>query len=253
MRGLLFRWGTTTIGQWHAPARLAADPSCLCLQAEAPSAAGRTIGARPARTVMSVTLRPSATWRDALLAVAAAGAACLALLGTDLHAIDPALRDPGLFAVAVTAGAGLSGFWWHTHPARWFAATTVAAVAVAAAGHYVGLLPWLVTAALCAVAARHPRRRSLAALATAVAGYTAITVAGIPDNAGDAFLSTVALLLAAWALGDGVRLRRARVAADLHAARSDAAAARQEAARATTEERLRIAGSCTTWSRTACR
>ena len=112
---------------------------------------------------------------------------------------------------------------------------------MAAAGHYVGLLPWLVTAALCAVAARHPRRRSLTALATAVAGYTAITVTGIPDNAGDAFLSTVALLVAAWALGDGVRLRRARVAADLHAARSDAAAARQEAARATTEERLRIA------------
>ncbi|WP_327003682.1 sensor histidine kinase [Dactylosporangium sp. NBC_01737] len=86
-----------------------------------------------------------------------------------------------------------------------------------------------------------PRRWSLAALATAFAGYTAISAAGIPDNAGDAFLSTVALLVAAWALGDGVRLRRARVAADLHAARSDALAARQEAARATGEERLRIA------------
>ena len=188
-----------------------------------------------------MTLRPSATWRDALLAVAAAGAACLVLLRTDVHAVDPALRDPDLFAAAVTAGAGLSGCWWRTHPARWFAATTLAAVVVAAAGHYVGLLPWLVTAALCAVAARHPRRRSLTALAVAVAGYTAISVAGIPDNAGDAFLSTVALLVAAWALGDGVRLRRGRVAAELHAARSDAAAARQEAARATTEERLRIA------------
>jgi signal transduction histidine kinase len=188
-----------------------------------------------------VTLRPSATWRDALLAGAAAGAACLALLHTDLHAVDPALREPDAFATAVTAGAGLAGFWWHTHPARWFAATALGAVTVAAAGHYAGLLPWLATAALCAVAARHPRRRSLAALAAAVAGYSAISVAGIPDNAGDAFLSTVALLVAAWALGDGVRLRRGRVAAELHAARSDAAAARQEAARATTEERLRIA------------
>jgi signal transduction histidine kinase len=75
----------------------------------------------------------------------------------------------------------------------------------------------------------------------ALLSYTGLTVIGVPDNSGDAYVSTVALLAAFWAVGDGIRLHRAQVAADLRAAQRDAVAAREEAARATSEERLRIA------------
>jgi signal transduction histidine kinase len=188
-----------------------------------------------------MNLRPSPSRLDALAAVVAAAAAVAVQHKADVVAVDARLHQPDLVATVVTVAAALTLFWWRSRPVRACVALIVATTAVSALSHYVGLLPWLLTCALWALAVHGPRLHSLAALAAAWLSYSGLTLMGVPDNTGDAYLSTTALLVAAWALGDGVRSRRSRVDADLRAARRDAAAAREEADRARMQERLRIA------------
>lgn len=178
---------------------------------------------------------------DALAAAAAAAAALVVQRRTDVTAVDPLLHRPGLVATVLTVAAALTLFWWRSRPALPCVALIVVTTVISAMSHYIGLLPWLLMYALWALAAHGPRRHSLTALATAWLSYSCLTVVGVPDNTGDAYVSTTALLVAAWALGDGARLRRSRLDAELRAAQRDAVAAREEADRATLQERLRIA------------
>jgi signal transduction histidine kinase len=186
-------------------------------------------------------LRPTPAVRDVLIAVVAASAALAVQVKTDVAAIDPRLRAPDVLTIALTVAGPLALFWWRSHPLRAFAMLTLCGTVVSATSHYVGVLPWLVAISLYTASVHSARRHSLAALGVAWLSYTGLTVAGVPDNSGDGYVSTTALLVTAAALGHGLRLRRDRIAADLRAARGAAAAAREEAARATVEERLRIA------------
>ena len=63
----------------------------------------------------------------------------------------------------------------------------------------------------------------------------------VPDLGTSDLLQACALLLTAWALGDAIRSRRIQQSERLRIAEQEAAAARELAARAVVEERLRIA------------
>ena len=71
--------------------------------------------------------------------------------------------------------------------------------------------------------------------------FIGLALLDVPDLRTSDLLQACALLLAAWALGDAIRSRRAQQAERLRVAEQEAATAREQAARAVVEERLRIA------------
>ena len=71
--------------------------------------------------------------------------------------------------------------------------------------------------------------------------FIGLALLDVPDLRTSDLVQACALLLAAWALGDAIRSRRAQQAERLRVAEQEAVAAREQAARAVVEERLRIA------------
>jgi signal transduction histidine kinase len=91
------------------------------------------------------------------------------------------------------------------------------------------------------LAAHGSRRAGLLGLVSSIVVFFGLALLDVPDLGRSDVLQACALLLAAWALGDVIRSRRAEQAERLRAARQEAATAREQTARAVVEERLRIA------------
>ena len=187
---------------------------------------------------MPLPLRRAPDWLDAVLAGLAAVLAVAVLLSADTAAIDPELHPPTALTVVVTA-VGASGVGWRRRRPAWgLAVLAGAAFTTSATWHFTGLLPYLTMTGLYAVAAHGMRRAAVIGLGGVVAAFGVLHLMGVPDlTAGDVVTSS-AVCLAAVAVGDAVRQRRAHQVELLAAAEVRAEVATQ---RAVAEERLRIA------------
>jgi signal transduction histidine kinase len=107
--------------------------------------------------------------------------------------------------------------------------------------HYIGLLSVLLLFSLYSLAAHGRRRDAVAGLAVCLLTFIGLAVLDVPDLRTSDVLEAWALLLTAWALGDAIRSRRSQQLQRLRTAEQEAATAREQAARAVAEERLRIA------------
>jgi signal transduction histidine kinase len=178
---------------------------------------------------------------DPAIGVVAAGLAVTSLLTSDMARLDPRLQPPNALAVIATLIAGLSLVWRRRHPPLAFTVFLAASLAVSLSDHFIGLLSMLLLFSLYSLAAHGRGRAGVIGLLVAVAGFVVLAILDVPDLRTSDLLLATALLVAAWAVGDAIRSRRAEQAERLRAARQEAAAAREQAARAVVEERLRIA------------
>jgi signal transduction histidine kinase len=193
-----------------------------------------------ARDPRARRLRAAGPWiLDGLLAVAAASAGVLTLA---------TVLPPDLGSLRVTAAYAL--VLGHTLPIvvrRRFPLPTLAlalATGVAFAALQLNLIPlgFAILVYVYTVAARCPRRTSLAGMATTMAMLLLVWLAR-PRSIGDWSTVTLDCLIVAgaWWLGDGVRRRQEAIETAEERA-SELEQAREELARqAVTQERLRIA------------
>ena len=158
-----------------------------------------------------------------------------------MTALDPRLEPADAVSVGATLVAGLSIGWRRTRPVTAFAVFVTGCLVVTLPGHYIGLLSVVLLFCLYSLAAHGGRRAGLIGLASSIAMFVAVALLNVPDLGGSDLAEACALLLAAWALGEVIRSRRAEQSERLRAAVQEAATAREQSARAVVEERLRIA------------
>jgi signal transduction histidine kinase len=193
------------------------------------------------RSRVPLTARQAPAWVDAVIAVVVAVLAVLTLLTTDVAAIDPGLRPASPLIVAVTAVGALGVGLRRRAPLPGLLIVGAAAMIVSISSHYTALLPYLTLFGLYSIATHGTRRQAGMGAAVVAACFITLVALDVPDfTLGDLFTSS-AVGIAAAALGDAVRLRRAHQQSVMATAQSRAEAARAEAGRAVAEERLRIA------------
>ena len=185
-------------------------------------------GRRSGWTVASRRLAP---FLDPAIGLTAAVLSLVALLTADPVAIDPRLQDPDAVAVIATVVAAGALAWRRSRPVPSFAAMVAGCLVVSLSDHYIGLLSVLILFSLYSLAAHGRRRDGLAGFAVSVACFVLLALLEVPDLGTAVLLQSLALLVAAWALGDAIRSRRQQ--------QSDQQREQVEAAVA--EERLRIA------------
>jgi signal transduction histidine kinase len=183
-----------------------------------------------------------APYLDLALGTVAASLSVVSVLATDVDTIDPRLQPADLVSVAATAVAGLSLVWRRTRPVTSFCAFLAGCLVVTLTDHYIGLLSVLLLFSLYSLAAHGARRlHGVVGLGVGVLVFVALALLDVPDLGTSDLVQACALLLAAWALGDAIRSRRAQQAQRLRVAEQELVTAREHAARAVVEERLRIA------------
>ena len=202
---------------------------------------GRAAGPSDGRGGWTALAGRFSPFLDLGLGAVAATLSVVSLVTTDVAAIDPRLQPPDVLSVVATVAAGLALGWRRTRPVTAFAVFVTGCLVVTLTGHYIGLLSVLLLFALYSLAAHGTRRSGVAGLASSIVVFIGLALLGIPDLGTSDLLEACALLLAAWAFGDVIRSRRAEQAGRLRAAEQEAATAREQAARAVVEERLRIA------------
>jgi signal transduction histidine kinase len=164
---------------------------------------------------------------DPAIAVVAAALALGSFLTTDMGGIDPRLRPPdGPAAVATVVAAG-SLAWRRTRPRLSYGLFLAGAVVVSGSFHYIGLLSVMVLLSLYSLTTHASRRDAVVGLGAGLACFAGLALAGVPDLRTKDLLLAVALLVAAWAVGEVVRTRRE--------------VQRDQVRTAIAEERLRIA------------
>jgi signal transduction histidine kinase len=168
---------------------------------------------------------------DPAIGVVAVVLSLVSLFRADVAAIDPRLEAPDAVAVIATVLASGALAWRRSHPVLSFAAMVVGSLTVSLTNHYIGLLSALMLFSLYSLAAHGRRRDGLVGLGVAAACFVGLALLDVPDLGTSVLLQSLALLLAAWALGDAVRSRRQQ--------QQDQQRELVEAA--VTEERLRIA------------
>ncbi|PUA81163.1 histidine kinase [Nocardioides currus] len=178
---------------------------------------------------------------DLAVGLVAAALSVTSLVTNDVAAIDPRLHPADAWSVAATAVAGLSLAWRRSRPAGSFAVFLGGCLVVTLTWHYIGLLSVLLLVSLYSLAAHGRRRDGVAGLAVGLAIFVGLALLDVPDLGASDLLQACALLIAAWALGDAIRSRRTQQAERLRVAEQEAVTARELAARAVVEERLRIA------------
>ena len=178
---------------------------------------------------------------DLAIGLAAAALSVASLLSTDVASIDPRLEPADPLSVAATFVAGLSLVWRRRRPVAAFAVFVTCCLLVTLTDHYIGLLSVLLLFSLYSLAAHSRRRNGVAGLVLCLLVFIGLAVLDVPDLGTSDLLQACALLLTAWALGDAIRSRRMHQSERLRIAEQEAAAARELAARAVVEERLRIA------------
>jgi signal transduction histidine kinase len=171
--------------------------------------------------------RRLAPYLDPALGIVAAALALASLLATDPASIDPRLEDPDLLSAVATVVAAGALAWRRTWPVASYAVFVAGALVVSGTFHYIGLLSVLMLLSLYSLTTHGRRRDALLGLAAGVASFVGLGLAGVPDLRTKDVLLAIALLVAAWAVGDAVRSRR-----EQH---------RDQLRTAVTEERLRIA------------
>src|SRR3954447_14984403 len=175
-------------------------------------------------TIASRRLGP---YLDPAIGAVAAAAALASLLATDPASVDPRLETPDpLSAVATTAAAGALA-WRRTRPVASYCVFVLGSLLVSLTGHYIGLLSVLMLLSLYSLAAHGRRRDALVGLGVGVLCFIGLALLDVPDLGTSDLLQALALLVAAWAVGDAIRSRRRQQRDELRAA--------------VTEERLRIA------------
>ena len=178
---------------------------------------------------------------DIMLGLGAAAISVVSLLSTDVATIDSRLEPSDPVSVAATSVAGLSLVWRRSRPVASFALFVSCCLVVTLTDHYIGLLSVLLLFSLYSLAAHGRRRDAVAGLAVCLLTFIGLAVLDVPDLRTSDVLEAWALLLTAWALGDAIRSRRSQQLQRLRTAEQEAATAREQAARAVAEERLRIA------------
>src|SRR3954454_13355372 len=175
-------------------------------------------------TIASRRLGP---YLDPAIGAVAAAAALASLLATDPASLDPGLEAPDpLSAVATTAAAGALA-WRRTRPVASYCVFVLGSLLGSLTGHYIGLLSGLMLLSLYSLAAHGRRRDALVGLGVGVLCFVGLALLDVPDLGTSDLLQALALLVAAWALGDAIRSRREQQ--------------REQLVAAVTEERLRIA------------
>jgi signal transduction histidine kinase len=185
---------------------------------------GPALGRQSWWIVASQRLSP---YLDPVLGIVAAAAALASLLTTDPASIDPRLKDPDVVAAIATVVAAGGLAWRRSRPVASYAVMVIGGLVVSLSGHYIGLLSVLMLFSLYSLAAHGRRRDGLVGLGVGVAVFGGLALLDVPDLATSDLLEAVALLVAAWAVGDAIRSRRRQQQDQLLAA--------------VTEERLRIA------------
>lgn len=185
---------------------------------------GPALGRQSWWIVASQRLSP---YLDPALGIVAAAAALASLLTTDPASIDPRLDDPDVVAAIATVVAAGGLAWRRSRPVASYAVMVIGGLVVSLSGHYIGLLSVLMLFSLYSLAAHGRRRDGLVGLGVGVAVFGGLALLDVPDLATSDLLEAVALLVAAWAVGDAIRSRRRQQQDQLLAA--------------VTEERLRIA------------
>ena len=157
----------------------------------------------------------------------AAALALASLLTTDPGSIDSRLEDPDIVSAVATVAAAGALAWRRSRPAASYAVMVVGSLVVTLTDHYIGLLSVLMLFSLYSLAAHGRRRDGLIGLGVGVICFVGLALLDVPDLGTSVLLQSLALLVAAWALGDAIRWRRQ--------------AQREQLVAAVTEERLRIA------------
>ncbi len=178
---------------------------------------------------------------DPAIGLVVAAMSVLSLVTTDVGAIDPRLEPADPLSIAATGVAGLSLIWRRTYPMTSFAIFTAGCLVVTLTDHYIGLLSVVLLFSLYSLAVHGGRRQGVLGLLTSIVVFNMLALLDVPDLQTSDLLQACGLLVGAWALGDAIRSRRTHQAERLRVAEQEAAAAREHAARAVTEERLRIA------------
>jgi len=179
------------------------------------------------RSVWGSLARRLDPFLDPVIGVVAAACALASLLTTEADAIDPRLHEPNWLAAVATVLAAGSLMWRRKRPAASYAVLVGGALVVSATFHYIGLLSVLMLLSLYSFATHGKRRQALIGLGAGIAGFLTLWLARVPDLRTKDVLLAIALLVAAWAVGEALRSRRDQQRDRLRAA--------------VTEERLRIA------------
>ena len=164
---------------------------------------------------------------DPAIGIVAAAAALYSLLTTDMASIDPRLEDPDIVSAVATVAAAGALAWRRSRPAASYAVMVVGSLVVSLTGHYIGLLSVLMLFSLYSLAAHGRRRDGLIGLGVGVLCFVGLALLDVPDLGTSVLLQSLALMVAAWALGDAIRSRRQYQ--------------QEQVLAAVTEERLRIA------------
>jgi len=178
---------------------------------------------------------------DLTIGVAAAALSVTSLLTADVAAIDPRLEPADPLSVAATVAAGLSLIWRRTHPVVSFTVFTAGCLVVTLTDHFIGLLSVVLLFSLYSLVVHGERRQGVLGLLASILVFNVLALVDVPDLRTSDLLQACGLLVGAWALGDAIRSRRTQQAERLRVAEQEAATAREHAARAVVEERLRIA------------
>ncbi|GAA4406269.1 histidine kinase [Fodinibacter luteus] len=164
---------------------------------------------------------------DPAIGIVAAVFALASLLSTDPGTIDPRLAEPNILSAVATLAAAGALAWRRRRPVASYAVMVAGALVVSLTDHYIGLLSVLSLFSLYSLAAHGQRRDALVGLGAGVACFGGLALLDVPDLGLSDLLQALALLTAAWAIGDAIRSRRQQQRDQLNAA--------------VAEERLRIA------------
>jgi signal transduction histidine kinase len=164
---------------------------------------------------------------DPAVGILAAAMALASLLVTDPGSIDSRLKDPDVVSAVATVAAAGGLAWRRSRPVTSYAVMLLGGLVVSLTGHYIGLLSVLVLVSLYSLAVHGHRRDASIGFGVGVGCFVGLALLGVPDLRTADLLQALALLAAAWALGDAVRARRQYQ--------------REQVVVAVTKERLRIA------------
>src|SRR4051812_34463425 len=178
-------------------------------------------------TAWSDASRRLSPYLDPVIGIVAAAVALASHLTADMSHLDPRLHEPDIVSAVATVGAAGALAWRRTRPRASYAVLVIGALVVSGTFHHIGLLSVLMLLSLYSLTTHGRRRDALIGLGAGVASFVGLGLAGVPDLRTKDVLLAIALLVAAWAVGDAVRARREQQSDQLKAA--------------VTEERLRIA------------
>lgn len=171
--------------------------------------------------------RRLAPYLDPAVGVVAAALALASLLTTDLSQLDPRLEEPDLVSAVATVAAAGALAWRRSRPLPSYAVMVAGSLVVSLTDHYIGLLSVLMLFSLYSLAAHGRRRDAGLGFGVGALCFVGLALLDVPDLGTSDLLQALALLVAAWAVGDAIRSRRQ--------------AQREQLVAAVTEERLRIA------------